>query len=80
MQSVIVYRNPVEAAFWDMFMSSPNTFPVMVSIVVFFVTLLCCTPLVERIQRKNWRAKWPGYALVAVSVGAAIATFNYMAI
>lgn len=33
MQSIIVYRNPVEAAFWDIFMTDP------LSMILFFLIL-----------------------------------------
>lgn len=81
MQSVIVYRNPMEAAFWDMFMNSPNTFPVIVSVVVFFALLIGLAPVTEKLRRGSlWRATWPGYLLIAVAAAGAIATFYYMAI
>ena len=39
MNEIIVYRNPGEAAFWNLITTSPNAFPVIAGIVVFFVTL-----------------------------------------
>ena len=39
-QQVIFYRNPAEAAFWDLFMNSPNTFPVIMILVTFFVSII----------------------------------------
>lgn len=48
MQSIIVYRNPVEAAFWEM-MSNGQLFPIMVGILVFFCVFLTLhTYAVER--------------------------------
>lgn len=39
MQEIIVYRNPMEAAFWQMVMSG-EAWPVMVAVVVFFAVFL----------------------------------------
>lgn len=40
MQEVIVYRNPAEAAFWNMVMSG-EFFVVIVATLVFFIVFLC---------------------------------------
>jgi len=39
MQSIIVYRNPMEAAFWET-MSGGEVFPILVGVVVFFAVFL----------------------------------------
>lgn len=51
MQSIIVYRNPLEAAFWES-MSGGQLFPIMVGIVAFFAVFLLAQKLiVDRFYR-----------------------------
>lgn len=60
MQSIIVYRNPMEAAFWEA-ASGATLFPIAVGIVAFFVVFLIIhVQIVERFF--SWRAQaWPSY-------------------
>ena len=54
MQEVIVYRNPVEAAFWK-FIGSGDAFPIMVAMVLFFATILLTDGLFKRLIKYNNR-------------------------
>jgi len=47
-QSIIVYRNPIEAAFWEG-VSTGALFPIMVGVVIFFAVFLTANAaIVER--------------------------------
>ena len=48
MQSVIVYRNPVEAAIWESLMSSSATFPVLCGIASFFAVFITLASFLQR--------------------------------
>lgn len=50
MQEIIVYRNPVEAAFWHAIMDG-SAFPVIVGVLVFFAAFLGINALLERVSR-----------------------------
>jgi type II secretory pathway component PulF len=79
MQSIIVYRNPLEAAFWES-MSGAAIFPVMMGIVVYFaVFLVLQLQVVERFTNifDNAR-KYATYAAMAVSAVAGVATIYKM--
>ena len=47
MQSIIVYRNPAEAAFWDL-VTSGQIFPILAGIAVFFIAMVGLASLVEK--------------------------------
>lgn len=71
MQSIIVYRNPMEAAFWEM-MSNGQMIPIFVAIIVFFAVLLTIqTQVINRfvILRHPERAS---YAAMIVSAMVAV--------
>lgn len=78
MQQIIVYRNPAEAAFWDMIMSSPNLFPIMVGIVVFFNVLIFSTYLVRKSKQKMIYNLRNSYFPLIVSAICGIFTVWYM--
>ena len=78
MQSVIVYRNPMEAAFWEMAMRG-EFFVVMVGVAVFFAVFLTLNHLVSaRWGQRGRAAQRRSYAMLAVSAVAAVAVVNYM--
>ena len=54
MQSIIVYRNPLEAAIWEGLMSGSAVWPVMVSIAVFFAVFLAVNKLIVDYWFRNW--------------------------
>jgi len=79
MQSIIVYRNPLEAAFWES-MSGAAMFPIIAGIVVFFVVFLILQlQVVERVTTLfgPWRGR-ASYLAMAVSALAGIATIYKM--
>lgn len=78
MQQIIVYRNPAEAAFWDMIMSSTNLFPIMVGIVVFFNVLIFSTYLVRKSKQKMIYNLRNSYFPLIVSAICGIFTVWYM--
>lgn len=52
-QSIIVYRNPMEAAFWEG-ASNASFFPIVVGVVAFFIVFLLIQYLiVDRFYRWN---------------------------
>ena len=65
MQSIIVYRNPLEAAMWETIMSG-SFFPVIVGVVVFFAVFLAAnTFIVERYARWDKRKVATNFNLAA---------------
>jgi uncharacterized integral membrane protein len=76
-QSIIVYRNPMEAAFWES-ASSGAIFPIIVGIIVFFaVFLIVHAQVVERFY--SWRRQaWPSYINLFVSACAGCAVIYKM--
>lgn len=76
MQQIIVYRNPAEAAFWDLLLNSPNMFPIGVGIVVFFVVLL----ISDNVMRRNrvMRRMANSYASLVIGAVAGVIITWYM--
>jgi hypothetical protein len=78
MQSIIVYRNPLEAAMWEGFMSG-SFFPIIVGVIVFFAVFLAANRfIVERYWGWNSRDV-PTYVALAISAAIGIATIFFMA-
>lgn len=77
MQSIIVYRNPAEAAFWEM-MSNGDLFPVIVGVVVFFAMFLTLHSLV--VDRWFRRSKYATNVSLFVSALCGFATIWFMAL
>ena len=76
MQSVIVYRNPLEAAMWD-FLMGGNLFIGIAGVVVFFVVFLLSEKLIA--QRLPWNKQGTiTNVLLGVSAIAAFATMWVM--
>lgn len=80
-QSIIIYRNPLEAAFWDLFMSSALTFPIITSVVVFVVAYWFIDDYVSPL----WLARvsrpfrpWVRHFTLVMSLACAVATFLMM--
>lgn len=83
-QSIIVYRNPVEAAFWE----GGYAFPLIASMVVLVVVLVALNAIGDRIfgrhgnRYKFW--SWKGPSNMAVCIIVLIAsvasgfTFGYL--
>ncbi len=73
MQSIIVYRNPLEAAAWEMLMTGEGFVPIFAGIIVFFAILLT----LHKIAGQPWgKVKWwqDVYLHMGVSAMAAVAT------
>lgn len=74
MQSIIVYRNPAEAAFWDM-MSSGFMIPIFAAMLVFFI----CLPIADKLERKlKIPMRNSGYFTLIVSAFFACSTATYL--
>jgi hypothetical protein len=77
MQQVIVYRNPAEAAFWNM-LSDGSMFPIICGIAIFFIVFLA----INRIAMMKWTSwsmpKWVINTNLAVSFVAFVFTVWYM--
>lgn len=77
-QSIIVYRNPLEAAMWEGLMDG-SIFPVIVGVIVFFAVFLTVNRfVVERYWGWNSRDV-PTYTALAISAVIGIATIFFMA-
>ena len=81
MQSIIVYRNPLEAAMWEGIMSSGALWPVMVGVAVFFAVFLIADRFIIKSWFNSWRlgrllkipyAKWDTVCKVATNVSLAV--------
>lgn len=79
-QSIIVYRNPAEAMFWE----SGLSFPLMAAMVVGFVVACLVAYAIEMLPHRirNHRAlkKSAGILIVALAFIAGGITFNILAI
>jgi len=69
MQEIIVYRNPVEAAFWHSIMGG-DLFPIMVAMFVAVVTIVACCSVVNKFVPRNKQKVWINLSLVAGAVAA----------
>lgn len=83
-QSIIVYRNPAEAAFWE----SGLAFPLFGSLLTFLVLTVVLGSVFENLARRflsrsqhYWTIrKYLSHAVVVVAVVSAVVVFNYLAI
>ena len=67
MQQVIVYRNPLEAAFWNM-TASAEMFVIGVGVVCFFVSYLTLNHLIEsKLKIKRYNRSNYDYAAFVIS-------------
>lgn len=78
MQQIIVYRNPAEAAFWDLMTSSPNMFPISVGIVVFFVFLLVFSDVTRKSKYRGVRNVANSYVPLAIAAVVGVLVTWYM--
>jgi hypothetical protein len=71
-QSFIVYRNPMEAAFWEM-MSSGEFIPVIAGVLVFFAVFLIANRVL--VGRSSWNT--PAWKTnLALTLGAMAGVFT----
>ena len=71
MQEIIVYRNPLEAALWGS-LGNGELFPIMVAMLVAFVTVLICIRIAEFYVPRQKMKLWSNLSLVAGAVAAVI--------
>lgn len=50
-QSIIVYRNPAEAAFWE----SGMAFPLMSGLFVGFIVFVIGATILDKFTKKSWK-------------------------
>jgi hypothetical protein len=74
MQEVIVYRNPMEAAMWQL-VTSGEFFPVIVGVIVFFAVFLTANSVCARIWGQwGQAATYRTYACIALGAIAGAVT------
>jgi hypothetical protein len=75
-QSIIVYRNPVEQAFWEGFMNSSAVIPILFGMVAFFVSLIILDKITRMVFRKTkivpWRSGYDLPANISLALAAVI--------
>lgn len=78
MESIIVYRNPVEAAFWDIMLNGGGlqVFLVVIALGVQFVVL---HSLIEKILHKTTKLGWRANQ-VATNLSAVLVVLTAIAI
>lgn len=78
-QSIIVYRNPVEAAFWE----SGMAFPLMSGLFVGFIVFVIGATILDKVTKKSWKKPvwWEAstWALAIASIALAVYVFHTMA-
>lgn len=81
MQEVIVYRNPVEAAFWSG-MTDGSMVPIFAALLAFPLTLVLIYNLMDKvnIRRVNFLYKNKDMIAMVLSAAASYFTFNALAI
>lgn len=72
-QSIIIYRNPLEAAFWE----SGILFPLIVGMVVALVMTIVVCNAWERFLPRRMR-EYTGYVAIVTAVGSMLATMMLM--
>ena len=74
-QYVIVYRNPIEAAFWE----SGLLFPLIVGCVVAICAAYVCSELWRRLWFKSlYMQGFTSHVALFTAIGSMIATMMYM--
>jgi uncharacterized membrane protein len=72
-ESIIVYRNPLEKMLWEGFMGG-QFFPAIAAVVTFFIVLLITFNLLNRFRpQKRWNSPVNGYTAMGVAAVAAVA-------
>lgn len=75
-QSIIVYRNPAEAMFWE----SDIAFPIMVSMFVIFIVALAIGGFLEqrKFHRNQFIDRYSGYVAIIPALIVGIFVYNFM--
>lgn len=76
MQSVIVYRNPLEAMMWEGLMNG-SFFPIIVGVVVFFCVFLLFNKILNKGRSIGKTAARNTYISVLIGAVAGIASVIY---
>lgn len=77
--SIIVYRNPLEQAFWEGLMNSGTLFPLIVGIVVFFIVFSSLNSIGEKFTRSFSKKRvYASNASLFISASVAIGIIFYM--
>lgn len=72
-ESIIVYRNPLEKMVWEGFMGG-QFFPAIAAVVAFFIVFIITNNLLNRFHRpKAWNSPFNGYMAIGVAAVAAVA-------
>ena len=82
MQEIIIYRNPAEAAIWNMLLSDVG-FALIVWLIVFLVSFVSFNKIINEIIRKQrmWFRRFPviyrmfGHGYVSIAFGLVVASF-----
>ena len=72
--SIIVYRNPVEQAFWE----SGIIFPMICAIAVALTVAIVLSKIYERLPWSYRSQSWVSNLLVLLTIASAIATMWFM--
>ena len=76
MQSVIVYRNPLEAMMWESLMTSNVLWPIICGIVVFFALFLASNYLLEKSFKWRYANRYVMVDLIiCATVGVAVVAY-----
>ena len=73
MTEIIVYRNPAEAALWQM-LSGGEFFPVLVGAIVGVLTVVLATKVVDKVFGTFCQPKWAGNLTLVIGAAAWVAT------
>ena len=74
-QSIIVYRNPAEAALWE----SGLVFPIICGVVISVIVALLTDKLLKSVlSSRAYRTEYPGYVIAGAAIASMIATVVLM--
>lgn len=79
-QSIIVYRNPAEAAFWESGMVIPLGGAMIVGFLSFLVVIFISNKLSGTSYRRHRRGKIIDWTAALASFALSVFTFNYLMI
>ena len=78
MQEIIIYRNPAEAAIWNMLLSDVG-FALIVWLIVFFVSIVSFNEIIRK--HRMWFRRFPviyrmfNHRYVIIAFGLVVASF-----
>lgn len=74
MQSIIVYSNPMEAAFWEM-MSNGDIIPIIIAVLVFLAVFIFIHYLIEKSQKARSYMRCSNIPMMATFVISSMLAF-----